>query len=214
MIEAVIFDFDGVIGDTMADNCIAWQKSFEKYHFKLAAADYYKLEGMGRYQIAENIVNRYGLDAGIVNDVVEAKELYYKLNNTFRIYDGVTAIFNCLRKNNIPIAIVTGASRARISDHLDAALSRQLQVLITADDVTHTKPHPEPYLTAVAQLGKEPQNCVVVENAILGVQSAKAAGCRCYALETTLSREDLSMADEVFATHKELLTKFENIFKH
>ncbi len=212
MIEAVIFDFDGVVGDTMHDNCVAWQKSFERYGFALPAADYYKLEGMGRYQIAEMIIANNGLDPRLVEDIVTFKEAYYKNNNTFKLYDGVEDILSFLKGKGIPIAIVTGASRARITEHLDKEIERQLTVLITADDVTHTKPHPEPYLKAVAALAVPAGNCIVVENAILGVQAAKAAGCKCFALETTLSKADLAMADEVFATHNELLSKFENIF--
>lgn len=212
MKQAVIFDFDGVVGDTMHDNCVAWQKSFERYGFALQAADYYKLEGMGRYQIAELIIANNGLDSTLVEDIVTYKEAYYKNNNTFRLYDGVEDILRFLKGKGIPVAIVTGASRARITEHLDKEIEGQLTVLITADDVTHTKPHPEPYLKAVTALNVPAGRCVVVENAILGVQAAKAAGCRCFALETTLSKADLAMADEVFATHKELLTKFENIF--
>lgn len=212
MIEAVIFDFDGVIGDTMTDNCIAWQAAFATYGFNLAASEYYKLEGMGRYQIAENIVVNHNLNIGIVNEVVEYKEKYYKNNNTFKIYDGVVEIFSLLKQKNILIAIVTGASRARISEHLDNSLEEQLSALVTADDVTHTKPHPEPYLNAAAHLNKAAENCLVIENAILGIQSAKAAGCLCFALETTLNKTDLILADEIFPTHKELLTKFESIF--
>jgi beta-phosphoglucomutase len=204
MIEAVIFDFDGVIGDTMTDNCVAWQQSFAAYNCAIPAAEYYKLEGMGRYQIAEIFIKEHNLDPAITNDVVEAKESYYRNNNTFRIFDGVEDIFGYLKSKHIPMAIVTGASRARISEHLAEHLRIQLSALVTADDVTHTKPHPEPYLAAATQLNKAPGNCLVIENAILGIQSAKAAGCLCYAIETTLSNADLQIADKVFPTHQSL----------
>jgi beta-phosphoglucomutase len=213
MIKAVIFDFDGVIGDTMKDNCIAWQKAFAEYDFDLKSDEYYRLEGMGRFQIAQHFIDTYQLDASIKNDLVEAKEANYKNNNTFRIYDHVMDIFSLLKQKNIATAIVTGASKERITEHLDERIANQLTALVTADDVTHTKPHPEPYLKAVAKLNLKPEECIVVENAILGIESAKAANCKCYALETTLGKKDLVMADEIFATHKELLSKFETILK-
>lgn len=213
MIEAVIFDFDGVIADTMRDNCVAWQDAFKPYGFNLDAAEYYRMEGMGRFQIAELMIQKYHLDPAIKNDVVEAKELNYKNNNTFRLYTEVPAILRFLKEKKILVAIVTGASKARIGEHMDDKIKEQLSALVTADDVAHTKPHPEPYLKAVEKMGKKPGDCLVIENAILGIQSAKAAGCKCYALETTLKKPDLTMADEVFATHKELLSKFETIFK-
>ena len=214
MIEAVIFDFDGVVADTMTDNCIAWQHSFAAYGFQLHAADYYRLEGMGRHQIAEYIIAANGLDPAIAHDVVEAKELYYKNHNTFRLFDGVKEIFELLARHQIPVAIVTGASRARIAEHLSSHISSQLSALITADDVTDTKPHPEPYLKAIALLGKQAKNCLVIENAILGIQAAKAAGCTCFALETTLKKDDLMLADEIFSGHSDLLSKLERIFTH
>jgi beta-phosphoglucomutase len=213
MVKAVIFDFDGVIGDTMKDNCIAWQKAFASYNFNLDATEYYMLEGMGRFQIAQHFIEKYNLDATIKNEVVEIKELNYKASNTFKIYDYVLDIFALLKQNNIQTAIVTGASQDRITKYLDSTIANQLTALVTADDVTHTKPHPEPYLKAIAKLKLKAKNCLVVENAILGIESAKSANCKCFALETTLTKEHLSQADEIFATHKELLTKFETIFK-
>ncbi|MES2760770.1 MAG: HAD family phosphatase [Bacteroidota bacterium] len=213
MIKAVIFDFDGVIGDTMKDNCIAWQQAFRSYDFNLDATEYYMLEGMGRFQIAQHFIEKYNLDASIKNEVVEAKEVNYKASNTFKIYDHVLDIFALLKQNNIQTAIVTGASKERISLYLSPTIASQLTALVTADDVTHTKPDPEPYIKAVSKLKLNPEDCIVVENAILGIKSAKAANCKCFALETTLTKDYLSQADEIFATHKELLTKFETILK-
>jgi len=209
--EAVIFDFDGVIGDTMYDNYIAWKDAFEPYGFEPDLREYYRLEGMGRYQIAQYFIDTYQLDPAMKNTVVETKEANYKNKNTFRVYDHVLDIFALLQKHNIATAIVTGASRDRISEHLDPAIARQLTALVTADDVRHTKPDPEPYLKAVEKLNKPAGNCIVVENAILGIQAAKAAGCQCYALETTLKELDLAQADRVFASHKELLITFERL---
>lgn len=213
MIEAVIFDFDGVIGDTMSDNCKAWQHAFAVYGFDMVPAEYYRLEGMGRYQIADFFIKKYSLDPSIRNTVVEDKERNYKNNNTFRIYDGIKPILALLKLHSIPIGIVTGASKDRIMEHLEKEIADQLSALITADDVVHTKPDPEPYLQAIRRLNKVPENCLVIENAILGIRSAKAAGCRCYAIETTLSKEDLAIADETFSTHEELLIKLESLFR-
>lgn len=213
MISAVIFDFDGVLADTMGDNCKAWQDAFSVHGFEMDPAEYYRLEGMGRFQIAQHFIETYGLNPAIKQEVVETKELNYKKNNTFRYYEQVPAIFSLLKSKGIPTAIVTGASKDRIKEHLDENISKALTSLVTADDVTNTKPHPEPYLKAVAKIGKPAAECLVVENAILGIQAAKAAGCKCFALETTLKAADLKQADEVFASHKDLLTKFESLLK-
>jgi beta-phosphoglucomutase len=213
MIEAVIFDFDGVVADTMADNYAAWQHAFAAFNFSVDPHEYYKLEGMGRYQIATHFITTYNLDPAIKEEIVTTKELFYKNNNTFKIYDEIEYIFELLKHKNIPIAVVTGASKARIEDHFEPRLVAQLSALVTADDVVNTKPHPEPYLNAITKLNKNVANCMVIENAILGIQSAKAAGCKCFALETTLPKEELNLADEVFATHAALLSRLQTIFE-
>lgn len=212
MIRAVIFDFDGVLADTMFDNCKAWQEAFALYGFQMDAIEYYRLEGMGRFQIAEYFIEKYLLKPSIKKNLVEAKEMNYKKNNSFKYYDFVNEIFSFLNEKGISTAIVTGASKTRIKEHLDENISQYLKALVTADDVINTKPNPEPYLTAAAMLGMNPNECLVIENAILGIESAKAAGCKCFALETTLKFEDLNGAEEVFDTHKKLLIKLETIF--
>jgi beta-phosphoglucomutase len=212
MYEAVIFDFDGVIADTMADNCLAWQEAFAAYGLQISSDEYFLLEGMGRYQIAQHFIDKYKLDPAIESAVVKAKELNFKNRHQFRLYPEVPAILNLLSNKKIPVAIVTGASKERIERDLQPEIREQLTALVTADDVTHTKPHPEPYLKAIKKLAKPAGTCLVIENAILGIEAAKAAGCKCFALETTLQRKNLTQADEVFAQHSELLTRLEMLF--
>lgn len=212
MIRAVVFDFDGVLADTMNDNCKAWQDAFKVYSFQMDPLEYFKLEGMGRFQIAEYFIEKYFLEPSIKKDLVELKEMNYKKNNSFKYYDHVHEIFSFLHLKGIPLAIVTGASKSRIQEHLDENIAQCLKALVTADDVIHTKPNPEPYVTAAAMLGMNPDECLVIENAILGIDSAKSAGCHCFAIETTLSANDLSRADEVFDSHMNLLTKLITFF--
>ena len=92
MIGAVIFDFDGVIADTMGDNCKSWQHAFSIHGFEMSADEYYRLEGMGRFQIAQHFIDRYNLSPGIKDEVVNAKESFYKKNNTFRYYEHVHGV--------------------------------------------------------------------------------------------------------------------------
>jgi beta-phosphoglucomutase-like phosphatase (HAD superfamily) len=78
--------------------------------------------------------------------------------------------------------------------------------------VTKGNPDPEPYLTAMNKLAVPAPACLVIENARLGIRSAKAAGCTCYALETTLAAGHLLEADEVFPSHNELLERLRTVF--
>ncbi|MGO9245133.1 MAG: HAD family hydrolase, partial [Verrucomicrobiia bacterium] len=78
--------------------------------------------------------------------------------------------------------------------------------IITGDEVPRAKPFPDPYLTAARQLGLRPEECVVVENAPLGIEAARNAGMRCVAVETTLGKEYLTSADHVLQNIAELLS--------
>jgi len=69
--------------------------------------------------------------------------------------------------------------------------------IVCADDVTHGKPHPEVFLKAAQGIGLPPSRCVVIEDAVVGVEAAKAAGMRCLAVTTTHPAEKLALADQV-----------------
>lgn len=208
--EAVIFDFDGVIADTMHDNFRAWHKVFLEYGVEISSLDYFLLEGMGRYEIAGFFTEQHRLDKGLEEELVRKKEAYYKLDNHFRIYSQVPSILDFLKKRDLKIGLVTGASRDRIETTLAGDLRRYFDIIITSDEVTNGKPHPEPYMKALNKLQVSAENTIVVENAKLGIRSAKGAGCTCLAVETTLGKEYLTEADQIFSNHQDILNHFIN----
>ena len=76
--------------------------------------------------------------------------------------------------------------------------------IISGSDVTHKKPNPEIFLKAASKLGLKPDECLVVEDAVNGVEAAKAAGCRCLALTTSFSAELLQKADWITSNLSEV----------
>ena len=76
----------------------------------------------------------------------------------------------------------------------------KFDALVTGEDTRHGKPSPEPYLKAVEKLNLRPEDCLAVENAPLGIESAKKAGLYCAAVCSTLDRSYLTAADEIFAS--------------
>lgn len=210
-IEAVIFDFDGVIADTMQDNFKAWEKAFSDYGAKIQAIDYFLMEGMGRYEIAEAFIEKTRLDKTLVNTLVQKKEDNYKCDNNFTIYKEIPLLLQLLQKHQIKIGLVTGASRDRIEHTLGEELKKYFSVIVTSDEVINCKPHPEPYLKAIEKIKCDPKNTIVIENAKLGIMSAKKAGCICYALQTTLGKEYLTDADIIFESHNHLLNYIDTL---
>lgn len=88
-------------------------------------------------------------------------------------------------------AIATSCTAVLANARLGAAGLTPPKVLVTVDDVRHGKPAPDPYLTAAERLGFAPQNCLVVEDSVKGLQSGRDAGCATLAVVTTTPRESL-----------------------
>lgn len=206
--EAVIFDFDGVVGDTMHDNFRAWERAFMDYNIKIEPIDYFLMEGMGRHEIAAFFAEKNQLDQALVPGLVQKKEEYYKQENNFLVYAEIPGLLEYLHSKNIRIGLVTGASRDRIENTLPGNLRTYFDVIVTSDEVVNCKPHPEPYLKAMEKIAVNPKNTIVIENAKLGIISAKKAGCTCYAVQTTLGKEFLADADVIFETHNHIIKHF------
>lgn len=214
MIKAVIFDFDGVVGNTMNDNFIAWEKALLFYQIKVTPLDYFLLEGMTRFQIAYELIKHHQILDININELVNRKEKYYAKYHKYKLYPEIIDILFLLKENNVNMGLVTGASKNRIQNTVDKALLDYFSIIITADDVDKGKPDPEPYVRAIQALKLDASQCLVIENAQLGIQSAKKAGCKCFAIETTLPKQYLEGADEIFSSHVELLFRMRNMVKN
>lgn len=214
MIEGILFDFDGVVAETMLDNFKAWNLAFKDFGVNIDSLDYYLLEGMGRYEIAELLALKYKVDIQYVKQIVEKKEFNYKKNNAFKYYKYIEDIFKFLKNNNVKIGLVTGASKSRINETLDEKMKLYFDAIVTVDDVSKGKPSPEPYLVGLKKLNTNLLNTIVIENAQIGIQSAKSAGMICYAIETTLDKNYLLESDIIFDNHKNLYIYIKNNLKN
>ena len=214
MIEAIIFDFDGVVGDTMNDNFVAWEQAFSSFQVKITQIDYFLLECMGRFQIADELMKKHHMMDINKSELVNRKEQYYAKHHTFKLYPEIMDILSLIKENCFKIGLVTGASKSRIQNTIDKALLNYFSIIITSDDVENGKPDPEPYLKAIEALNVDASHCLVIENAQLGIQSAKKAGCKCFALATTLPKQYLEEADEIFSSHNQLSFRLQNMVKN
>ena len=95
------------------------------------------------------------------------------------------------------MAVVTGGNRKRVENAIEEHLDGYFDALVTIDDVSNGKPHPEPFLKGAEKLNLKAEECIVVENAPLGIKAAKAAGTTVIAVKTTLSDKFLAQADYI-----------------
>lgn len=193
--QAVLFDFDGTLAETMDDMCRAWQNSFRDYGVEIKPGDYLELEGMQVQKVAETLCEKYSVPKPWPSDIVSKKEDYYRKSNRFRFYPGAHELVAKLKEHGINVGLVTASSTERLVSSVEESFLGQFDVVITGDTTERGKPFPDPYLRAANQLHLKPGSCVVVENAPLGIQSAKAAGMQCIAVSSTVAKDKLGQAD-------------------
>ncbi len=202
-IKAILFDFDGTLADTMEDNFLAWKKAFQKYNLDITREDYFPLEGLLLSEIAKIISKRYNLVLDDFNEIVEIKNKFYLTDHIFRFYPGVEELITGL-KEKYALALVSASPRHKLEKTTPSNFLKMFNVIISGDDVKIGKPNPEPYINAMKHLSLKPENCLAVENAPLGIESAKSAGVYCIAITSTMSEKYLKQADNVISNILEL----------
>ncbi len=206
---------DGVLFDSMPRHAIAWEEVMKIHGLPFTAYDCYVNEGRtGESVIREAFLKALGRDATQeeVKTIYAEKSAYYHqlLQTTTPTIPGVADVLQFVKEQGHQIWVVTGSGMRTLLDSLNEVFPAifQQDQMITAFDVTQGKPHPEPYLKAWERSGLPKEQCLVIENAPLGVRSGKAAGLTVYAVNTgILKREDLLQAgaDIVFDSMHELL---------
>ena len=206
--KAVLFDFDGVIGKTMEDSCRAWEQACTEFSLTFDPEEFYLCEGMKSSEYAGRLVKRHGRDAAEAGRLVARKNEIYSSNNQFSFYVGIESLFERLRDDGIKVGVVSGGSRKRLLSGRSGELLRRCDTVVTGDELKQGKPSPEGYMRAAHELRVAPAECLVIENAPLGIESAKNAGMRCIGVCSTLSSIHLREADEVVTDHGALVQLF------
>ncbi|AFC99590.1 haloacid dehalogenase superfamily, subfamily IA, variant 3 with third motif having DD or ED [Methanocella conradii HZ254] len=208
--RAVLFDMDGVIADTMPLHYEAWRRAFEAFGVHVDKMDVYLREGMTTMEMGKDIARSKGMELseGELNSIVELKTRIFNelVDSSVRLYEGVPETLTMLRNNGMKLALVTGSRRTSAMAVLKkVGLEGAFDAIVAAEDVRRGKPDAEPYLVAMRAVDVPALNCVVVENAPLGIRAARAAKVGyIIAIATTLDEAHLKEADEVAPSFPEL----------
>ncbi len=177
--DAVIFDCDGTLVDTMPVHYEAWRETLDAWGCPFPEPLFYQLGGMPARRIIEKLNAEHGL-AMPVDATAHAKEdRFLAISEHLQVIAETSAIARDLWGKK-PIAVASGGLRRVVLHALEAAGVRELfPVIVTADEVEHGKPAPDTYLLTAERLGVDARRCVVFEDAATGIASAEAAGTRC-----------------------------------
>jgi beta-phosphoglucomutase len=202
--KGILFDFDGVILNSMKYHFRAWRHVLTRYAVEFDQQFFNLQEGQGIKGVGTSLLQKTGLSSALLPQIITEKVRCF--NRIFRVefYKDFLPLLEYLSKHSLKLGIVTGGMYSRIEAVVDKYLSGYFDAMVTAEDVLNTKPHPEPYLKGAEKLELEPDQCFAIENAPLGISSAKKAGMTVFALQTTLNKRYLKEADYCLASFKEL----------
>lgn len=203
--KGVIFDMDGVLVDSGWAHRQAWFDLAEAEGLEMSDEFFRKTFGMQNDTILPML--RPGISKPEMDRLSDYKERRYRelVASQPRAADGVLALLSDLKVSGFRLAIGSSAPRANLDVFWGPlGLADYFEAVVTKEQVIEGKPSPETFLKAAGMLSLAPQRCVVVEDALHGVQAARAAGMPVVAVTTTRSRAELAHADRVVDSLAEL----------
>ena len=200
--RAFIFDMDGTIVDNMAFHTQSWITFFARRGRDIDADEFFRTTA-GR-QGKEIIRSHMGedLDDAEVATLNHEKEAVYRelYAPHLKAVPGFTKLVEQAQLQNVALAVGTAAPPANVEFTLDGLdLRRHFETIVGANDVARGKPHPDVFIEAARRCGARPEDCIVFEDAPLGVEAARRAGMRVVVITTTLPREAFAVFDNVIA---------------
>ncbi|MGD9556676.1 MAG: HAD family hydrolase [Mangrovibacterium sp.] len=174
--RGLIFDLDGTIADTMPIHYIAWRNAAARYGIDFSVDLFAQLAGIPLYPTVERLNRLFGKDID-PKEMGDAKELEYEQN--MAQMKPIEPVVNLIRKyhGKIPMSVGTGGLRRLAWKTLEIiGLDHCIDHLVSSEDVSRYKPHPETFLRCAGLMKVAPESCQVFEDGMLGIQAAKAAG--------------------------------------
>ena len=212
-LSAVIFDMDGVIVDSEPYHLEAEQLVLKCYGIEESSEELHaRYLGTTAKFMYEDLIQRYGLDRDWQSLANEKSVLYLPLlRNKVELIDGVLNLIETLHAQGIQLALASSSRRVYVDTVLDKFNLRDyFGVSVSADDITHSKPDPEIFLTVSRHLGVPVERCWVIEDAVKGVEAAKRAGMSCLAFTPPGSiKKDFIKADATVSSMGDVLSFLE-----
>jgi beta-phosphoglucomutase len=205
-LQAVLWDMDGVIADTMQYHYSAWRDILKTMGVTMTEAEFRPLFG----QRHDNII-RYALGNNLTHEQIEAlsdkKQALYRerVSKDIRPLPGAVELIKSLNKNKIKIALASSATPENVDVIINGlGIRKYFQAFVNGPEVAEGKPSPLIFQLAAKKLGALPADCVVIEDAVAGVAAAKEGGMKCVAVTNSLPRAMLSKADLIVDSLEEV----------
>ena len=200
---------DGTIVNSLSFHKLAWIETFAKRGRNFTDDDFKWANARKNEEIIPHLL---GQDMSLeeVNVIKNEKEETFRrlVKDSIKPLPGVVELIKLMAAAQFQLAIVSSTPKENIELITETlGIKKYFSLFINGDDVKEGKPSPQGFLLAAKKLGVEPKNCVVIEDAVVGVRAAKRAGMYCIAIANTYPREDILEADIVVNSLEEITVK-------
>jgi beta-phosphoglucomutase family hydrolase len=200
-VKAVLWDLDGVLVDSAPFHFQAWRELLASLGRELGEADFRRTFGLRNDAILRDLVGDLA-PAEVERLAARKEELFRRaaLGNIVPL-PGALALLRLLHERGFKLALVSSTPHGNIDLILGSlGVEAAFDVIVGEEDVSQGKPDPEGFLLAAKRLRAPPEECVVIEDAPVGVEAAKRGGMRCVGVSRDRPREALAKADLVVET--------------
>ncbi len=200
---------DGTIVDSSDYHRIAWRETLRNHGAELTEENFRYAFGRRNDENIRKFIDEH-LSQQEIDSIGKEKEITFRnlIKDSIKPFPGAIELIKSLAEAGFQQAIVSSAPIENIRLITKVlGIKSYFKLVISGDDVTKGKPHPQAFLLAAGKLGIEPKNCVVMEDAITGVTAAKAGGMHCIAVTNTDHKDRLSPADIVTDSLEKITTK-------
>ncbi len=206
MLKALIFDMDGVLVDSMPFHAAAWKKAFLDLGMEIQDSDIYAIEGSNPKNGLPLLIRkaRKEPEAYDFETITSIYRQEFKRIFELKAFEGMRECLEVL-KTRFQLSVVSGSDHVIVHGIVDQLFPGIFDIVVTGDDIVNSKPHPDPFLKAVELLNVRREECLVIENAILGVEAAKKAEIYCIGIPTYVEPSQLDRADLLVGNHQQLM---------
>jgi alpha,alpha-trehalose phosphorylase len=205
-IDAVVFDFDGVLANSIQVHAVAYQLTLQPLGVPVETHRVYLREGARSETIIRTFLEEAGREPSdeLVDRLATIKQRVFERIGEPGLYPWARDVVEAIDDRGFAMAICTGTRRENVPG-IAGELAERFDYIASEETYEKDKPHPQAFETAAEGLGVEPERCLAIENAPRGIESAAKAGMFVVGVATTLTREEVAEADVVLDRVEDVL---------